>query len=120
MSILKSRVADTPSGLVAQRRELEEMEREIQRRRQEIEAAEEALDRTTPVHRLAIVLHDKFCRWNHTDGCGFFYEVNKGVHSWSSREHQNWLAKADALMQRVRREPVTDSNVEEFFTNLGM
>jgi len=33
---------------------------------------------------------------------------------------QTWLTKADILMQKVRKEPVTENNIEEFFSNLGL
>lgn len=54
---------------------------------------QEAL-RRTPEQNLAIELHDALCTQNHTDGCGWHYEIQKGVHNWSGSEHAHWLGKA--------------------------
>lgn len=41
----------------------------------------------------AIKLHDTVCRFNHTDGCGWFYDIKDGVHNWSGFEHKVNLEK---------------------------
>lgn len=59
-----------------------------------VELEKEKEDSLTIVHRLAIVMHDKNCSWNHTDGCGWFYEYSKGEHKWDGHAHKEWLSKA--------------------------
>ena len=63
-------------------------------------------------YKLAELMHDLFCRHNHTDGCSWFYE-NGGSHPARSApwelgdSHKRWLGKARefkkqaATIQRV-------------------
>jgi len=47
-----------------------------------------------PIKNLVIRAHDILCRWNHTDGCGWGYEVeNYGQrkHNWEAFAHRRWL-----------------------------
>lgn len=46
--------------------------------------------------KLAEIIHDKRCRWNHTDGCGWFYE------SWENigYSRQEYLKKADEVISK--------------------
>lgn len=37
--------------------------------------------------QLAIFLHKNLCKWNHTDGCGWYYEINNDIHDWSGSAH---------------------------------
>ena len=45
--------------------------------------------------KLAEVLHEKQCHWNHTDGCDWYYE------SWNSMGHsrQEYLKKAREILK---------------------
>lgn len=50
---------------------------------------------------LAIDLHTSLCRWNHTDGCGWEYEIERnGEHRWGTHSHADYLNKAEALLER--------------------
>lgn len=57
-----------------------------------LQAQKKHLEETDPRKRFAIWYHGKFCRHNHTDGCGWEYEVSKGIHDWKGSTHQHWLA----------------------------
>ena len=57
----------------------------------------EALDKMLPEEALAVVIHDMTCTHNHTDGCGWYYEVAKNVHDWNKASHKGYLEKATAL-----------------------
>lgn len=42
-------------------------------------------------YNLAIILHDKFCHHNHTDGCcGWHYEIENKIHLWNFNTHNYW------------------------------
>jgi Holliday junction resolvasome RuvABC DNA-binding subunit len=45
--------------------------------------------------KLAEILHEKQCHWNHTDGCGWHYE------SWNSMGYsrQEYLKKAREILK---------------------
>ncbi len=47
--------------------------------------------------RLAEIIHEKQCTWNHTDGCGWYYE------SWEKPGYSRneYLEKADKLLKIV-------------------
>lgn len=53
----------------------------------------------SPAAQLAISLHDATCSWNHTDGCGWFYEIDKGIHNWTGYSHSSFLRKAETMMK---------------------
>lgn len=55
------------------------------------EAKERAMEaEMEPLKELAAKAHDVFCRWNHTDGCGWGYET-KATDPWKCSAHRRWL-----------------------------
>lgn len=44
------------------------------------------------IEELAEIMHDKMCRWNHTDGCTWLYE--KDGAPIPAQAHSIWLVKA--------------------------
>jgi len=81
--------------------EIERLEKEIAEKQAEVERLKrEVVVVVDPLQALAIRLHDTLCKANHTDGCCWFYEIQKGVHNWSYYEHANWLKKAYLLSKR--------------------
>jgi hypothetical protein len=56
----------------------------------------------TEEQRLAEIIHSKMCHWNHTDGCGWFYD------KWSDNRHNGYrveyLNKAIAILKQVNFE----------------
>lgn len=68
---------------------------ELQQKINKLKNEKEAFESLTPRQRLAELIHDKQCRWNHTDGCGWFYE------KWDSVGHSKgeYLKKADAILE---------------------
>jgi len=66
----------------------------------------EATSKYGPECVLAVELHKMFCHWNHTDECGWFYEIATGPHfaiiaDWSLPSHKSWLGKAKKVRQLV-------------------
>lgn len=49
--------------------------------------------------QLAIELHNKLCRGNHTDGCSFYYEIKDLDDNWEGSAHKKYLKKADLLLK---------------------
>ena len=64
------------------------------RRRKMIE--DQAQRELTDSQKLAIVMHDALCTHNHTDGCGWHYEIKDGViTTWGPNStHGHWHEKA--------------------------
>jgi hypothetical protein len=64
------------------------------------------VEKEPTLHDLVIEYHDCNCKWNHTDGCSWHYEINRGVHDWSGKgsAHAEWLEK---YLKEVR--PLTEA-----------
>lgn len=54
--------------------------------------------------KLAILLHDHFCEFNHTDGCSWGYECKGGYHEWESPRHKSWLIRAREVIEKAELE----------------
>ena len=52
----------------------------------------------SPDHQLAKELHGMLCTWNHTDGCGWHYEVHNKIDDWTGYAHSEYLKKAQKLI----------------------
>ena len=50
------------------------------------------------IYEMATYLHDRFCVWNHTDGCGWYYEND----SWTGYSHKKWLITAQEIVVKVQ------------------
>lgn len=106
-------IPGTLEGLFREEDELKRLEAEIRERRERVAEARRALNELTPTHLLAIQLHDRFCRWNHTDGCAWHYFVKDGQHDWTEHAHQDYLRRAVRIMNRLERGPITCDNVTD-------
>ena len=67
------------------------------------------LQQMTPEQKVAVKLHDLFCHSNHTDGCGWLYEVRDGIHDWRG-DHESYLQKATKLVALI------DEDVDVMYT----
>lgn len=74
---------------------------ELQRELEELEIEENRLLSLSDDARLAEELHAMQCNWNHTDGCGWFYEIHKGLVDWTGHAHAKWLSKARSVMKEL-------------------
>lgn len=81
-------------------RKVEELVDLLAATKQELASAKKAMSMLTPEQRIAVRLHDLTCRWNHTDGCGWFYEFNNKQHDWNGSAHKAALEKARKLLIR--------------------
>lgn len=66
------------------------LEDQLENLRRQKMIEDEAAKRLTPDQQLAIQLHEKLCTANHTDGCGWHYEIRDSVHDWAEGKHENW------------------------------
>jgi hypothetical protein len=63
--------------------------------------------------KLAITLHSILCRWNHADGCGWFYEVKDGIDDWNGQSHAPYLTKARMVISFCGRHSISTNNAIE-------
>lgn len=75
---------------------------------EQLKKAEAELESLGPEYKLAIKLHDSHCKWNHTDGCSWHYEIKNGVHDWFGHAHNEWLKKARLFMSELKAENISE------------
>ena len=69
------------------------LEAELNKTRDELDRAQ----KQDPIYLLAEQLHDRLCKFNHTDGCSWFYEVKGGEPNWTGWAHGKYLAHAQRV-----------------------
>lgn len=115
---IHGRIPGTLSELLKAEEDLKNLEAQIKNRRDQLTQAREQHETADPVYELAISMHDKLCHWNHTDGCGWHYQIKNGIHDWNEHDHRIWLNKAVLVMNMVKTQTITCENVTEFFKAL--
>jgi hypothetical protein len=61
---------------------------------------------------LAIFLHNNFCLANHTDGCGWHYEIKDGVHIFKDgNTHNDWELKAMTILRKIDKYILEESDI---------
>lgn len=67
------------------------------------------------IYKLATILHDSRCRYNHTDGCSWYYEEDWyrdnpiDIKKWNEREHSRWFKMATKIFDQA-----TLAEIEEY------
>ena len=95
-----------------------EIEAEIKKQKQaiaELETQLEVAKLESPEQQLAKTLHNMFCTWNHTDGCGLFYEFKNKQDDWSGHAHSEYLGRAMRLTHTCQKEGVEIGKALELF-----
>jgi hypothetical protein len=54
----------------------------------------------TPAGKLAIALHEKMCKNDHTEYCSWYYFARDGKHDWSEFAHNQYLTKARGIINQ--------------------
>jgi hypothetical protein len=84
-----------------------------------LEAQDAALAALAPDHRLAMTLHETLCQWNHTDGCGWFYEMRDGIDDWAGDAHGRYLSKAHRLIKFCDNHNIQPNTAIDLFNLLN-
>lgn len=86
------------------------IEEKIKQHKAEMAKLEKELERAkleSPDHQLAKELHNMLCTWNHTDGCGWYYEFKNKEDDWTGSAHGAYLKKAQMLIHTCEQEKIT-------------
>lgn len=75
-----------------------------------LEKADAAFNALPDEHKLAITLHEMLCRWNHADGCGWFYEIENGIDNWNGQSHAPYLTKARMVNSFCNKHNITSND----------
>ena len=71
----------------------------------ELEAQDKAFSALKDNEKLAIQLHNVLCGHNHTDGCGWYYEMLPGkIDDWDGSSHDSYLGKANNMLNACKHE----------------
>lgn len=95
-----------------------EIAAEIARRKQELAELETQLEvaKNEPEDiQLARQLHNLLCQWNHTDGCGWYYESKNKKEDWAGQAHARYLSKARMLTHQCKTKNISTQNAIEIF-----
>lgn len=76
---------------------IEKMKDELAR----LEAEYAALQALPLPERLAVMMHNKLCSQDHTEGCGWYYGVKSGKHDWNESEHKRRLEKSRNVIAKL-------------------
>lgn len=83
--------------------DLAALERLIDARKKTINAANEQALKQGPHKDLACKLHSTMCRANHTDGCGWYYEMKNDLHDWTGHAHKRYLDRSVKAIEVARQ-----------------
>jgi hypothetical protein len=83
------------------------------------------------IKQLATTLHNNFCKYDHTEGCGWGYEEGewrrakdhgwaKGMWNDDMRAHNRWRINAENVLDRMRKEGYSDEKVVEFIQGFNL
>lgn len=111
-------ILGTIDGIFREEEDLNRLEADLKKRRELLNRTKAEMHALSTTHHLAILLHDRLCKWNHTDGCSWHYFVKDGVHDWSEHSHAQYLRKANQVMQRLGKETVTEENIVAFLNDV--
>jgi hypothetical protein len=89
-------IASIEADIAKRKKELAEMQTALEKAKQE-----------SPEIQLARQLHGMLCTWNHTDGCGWFYEMKNSQDDWTGHAHDQYLTKARVLTNRCKEHNLT-------------
>jgi len=45
------------------------------------------------LREVSIMIHELLCLSNHTDGCGWYYEIENAKHDWDKPYHKEWRSQ---------------------------
>lgn len=105
-------------------RTIPELIAEIKRREQELDELENQLEKakSEPYEvQLARELHGSFCKWNHTDGCSWFYEFDyiKKQENWDGSAHSEYLGRARKLILKCSEKSISPEVAIELAKMIG-
>lgn len=74
-----------------------------------LKAEKNAIESMTLEQRIALVMHEKLCNWNHTDGCDWHYDTG----NWLKYARVDYLKRARFLITLIRtiNKPFDDNDL---------
>ena len=110
-------------ALIKAARELEEatnlLKKEIAEREKNNNIAYNEQITKSKIGQFAIKLHKKRCMWNHTDGCGWYYEMIGNTDNWDGDSHRRWKNTATQVLNRLSNGvTVTEENYFDVMDSL--
>lgn len=69
-------------------------------------------------YKLAILLHNKLCNWNHQDQCAFYMHKDRFAYNWTCSTYDSWIRKAEDALAEVSEQYGRDKAYEMIETTL--
>jgi hypothetical protein len=98
--------------------QIENLEASIAKQTQELADLKLALKEAkeqSPDKALADTLHGMLCNYNHTDGCGWFYEYKDKQPQWHGHAHGEYLKKAQKFICICKDLDINPDNAIDLF-----
>lgn len=83
-------------------KKIEELKREISSLEEKKIESLKKYDSMSKEHIVAEALHGAFCKHNHTDGCGWFYDDG----TWNQYSRKEYLEKAEILLRFYNKDQI--------------
>ena len=99
-----STVTEIATEIAQKKKELADLEKQLESAKAEPEDI-----------KLARKLHDMLCEWNHTEGCGWYYEFRDKKEDWTGHAHAQYLGKARRLMHFCKKKSIGTQFAIEIF-----
>lgn len=93
-----------------------EIEQKLSSHKEEIAKLERLLEiakQESPNEQLARTLHSLLCGFNHTEQCGWYYEIVKGVDNWNGDSHGRYLTKANMVIKKCKDQHIQVDDIVE-------
>ena len=81
---------------------------EAEQRLESLKKQKEGMLLSGPDCDLAIAIHNLTCRYNHTDQCGWEYEIHNNVHAWNEYAHAKYLGIARRVLKVTDAQTATN------------
>lgn len=75
--------------------------KELKDKIEKLEVEQKTFDNLSDEIKLAELIHENTCRFNHTDGCGWFYEKWSNIKDGDNSARGGYLKKAINLLRVV-------------------
>jgi len=77
--------------------DIDEKIKELEKEIEELKEQKRWFNGLPQAQKIAELLHEKQCHWNHTDGCGWYYE------NWHNPGYarKEYLKKAEAMLKEM-------------------
>lgn len=84
-----------------------------------LEAKDKAFMEMPKDEQLASIMHSMLCTHDHTEQCGWYYEIRSNKPDWTGHAHARYLNKARKVIQTSKEQDVSADVAIEIIKAIG-